>query len=403
MTDFRKRFDVLVAGAGVAGVAASLAAARAGLRTALVEKTTLPGGLATSGLIIAYLPLCDGLGNQVTFGLPEELLHASIRYGPGEIPEGWSSSEKKYGRSRFGATFCAASFVLAMDELLADAGVDLWLDTLVCGADVEGDRLTGVEVENKSGRGLLLADCFIDATGDADVAHRAGASMAEQDNWLSMWAMGASLEVAREAVEQGTGDPLNHGVRLGASNTGEGHPEGMRKFHGTDGRDVTEFVLEGRRLLREHYREKQRRVGRRNAFPIALPSMAQFHTTRRIDGQRTLREGEHGTRRPDSVGLIANWWRPGEVWEVPYAALLPRGVRGLLAAGRCISAAGEAWEVTRVIQAAAHTGQIAGVAATVAVREGTTPDALRVGDLQQELAQRGIPYRYDAESGAYVP
>jgi NADPH-dependent 2,4-dienoyl-CoA reductase/sulfur reductase-like enzyme len=71
---FEKKYDVVVAGAGVAGVAAALAAARRGHSVALIEKQTIIGGLATSGLIFVYLPLCDGNGRQVTFGISEELL-----------------------------------------------------------------------------------------------------------------------------------------------------------------------------------------------------------------------------------------------------------------------------------------------------------------------------------------
>jgi len=400
MGGFCKKFDVVVAGGGVAGVAAALAAARMGLQTALVEKTILPGGLATGGLVIAYLPLCDGVGTQVTFGLAEELLHASLKYGPGSIPDGWRRREEKWGRNRLSARFCAASFVLALDELLEQAGVDVWYDTLICGAVVEGDRLTGIEVENKSGRGLLQARCFVDATGDADVAFRAGAPCAEQDNYLSLWAMEASLETAREALEQGSAERLNCGVRVGADNIGRGQPQHVRTFRGTVGRDVTEFVLEGRRLLRRRYAEEQARVGRQNLYPITLPTMAQFRTTRRIEGRHTLTDGMLTRNFDDSVGLVADWRRPHEVWQVPYGVLLPRDVRGLLAAGRCIGAAGEAWEVMRVIPAAAHTGEIAGVAAAMAIRGNTTPDALDVAGLRAELATRGILFDYPSALAA---
>ncbi|MFN2109744.1 MAG: FAD-dependent oxidoreductase, partial [Anaerolineae bacterium] len=146
---FEKDFDVLVVGAGVAGVAAALECARAGLHTALVEKTALVGGLATTGLVNIYLPLCDGLGHQVTYGIAEELLHLSIKYGPGDVPDGW-----REGRGRYLTTFSPASFVLALDETLEDAGVDLWLDTLFCRPVVDGERIVGLEVENKSGRGV---------------------------------------------------------------------------------------------------------------------------------------------------------------------------------------------------------------------------------------------------------
>lgn len=388
-------YDVLVAGGGIAGVAAAVAAARAGARTGLVEKTILTGGLATAGLILIYLPLSDARGRQVTFGLAEELLHRSLRYGPGDVPADWSDPDT---RSRYRVTFSPASFVLALDEILEEAGVEVWLDTLICTPILEGCRVTGLEVENKSGRGALLARCAVDATGDADVAHRAGAPCAEQDNSLSMWALGASLEAAGEAMAAGDGTGLLHRVILGGDNAGRGHPDGGRRHRGTRGRDVTEFALESRRLLREHYGKIQADLnpegpgpeGRKQAFPLTLPAMAQFRTTRRIEGQQDLVDGMMATHFNDCVGLVADWRGGVDVWEVPYGTLLPRRVTGLVAAGRCVAAAGEAWEVLRVIQAAALTGEVAGLAAAEAVRLDTTPDRLEAGALQHQLSERGF-------------
>ena len=387
---YSKSYDVLVAGGGVAGIAASLAAARIGMHTALVEKTIMFGGLATSGLILVYLPLSDNRGSQVTFGLAEELLHESLRYGPGDIPADWNNPETG---SRYMARFSPAAFALSLDKILLDAGVELWLDTLVCDTVVKKGRVTGVEVENKSGHGLICAKCVVDATGDADVACRAGAPCAEQDNWLSIWSLEASLEQAKETVSDGSGEKLNKIRILGGSDTGKGTPEGIRKFYGTDGKDISEFVLEGRGLLREFYEKEQARLGssgRNDIFPTTLPSMAQFRTTRRIVGVKTLTTGEFRKHFDDCVGMVADWRGGKDVWEVPYYTLVPKGVTGLLAAGRCISAEGQAWEVMRVIQAAAHTGEIAGVAASLAVKTDTTPDALDVLMLQGKLKQMGF-------------
>ena len=120
--DFVTEYDVVVAGAGMAGVAAALASARRGLKTALVEKTILNGGLATIGSVLYYLPLSDSRHNQVTFGISEELLLTSIKYGPGDVPD-WKNPE---GSARYGCAFNPMSFVLGMDELLDQAGVVLW-------------------------------------------------------------------------------------------------------------------------------------------------------------------------------------------------------------------------------------------------------------------------------------
>ena len=387
---YSKHYDVLVAGGGVAGVSAAVASAREGMNTALVEKTIIFGGLATSGLILVYLPLSDNRGNQVTFGLAEELLHASIKYGPGDVPSDWR--DPKTG-SRYLAWFSPASFALALDEVLIDAGVDLWLDTLICDTVVKGDRVVGVEVENKSGRGFIGAKCIIDATGDADVAYHAGAPYVEQDNWLSIWSMEASLDTAKQTVADGSGKKLNSVRQLGASNIGAGAPEGMKKFYGTNGKDVSQFVLEGRNLLRDFYKKEQSKrgeSGRNDVFPITLPSTAQFRTTRRIEGIKTLKTGDHYKHFDDCVGMIADWWSGRDVWEVPYYALVPQKIKGLLTAGRCISAEGEAWEVMRVIQASVHTGEIAGISAVLSVKSDTTPDKLEINEIKHQLKQRGF-------------
>lgn len=387
---YSKSYNVLVAGGGIAGVAAAVASARAGMRTVLIEKTVIFGGLATSGLILVYLPLSDNRGNQVTFGLAEELLHESIRYGPGDVPPDWGDPKT---RSRYMVRFSPASFALALDKVLLDAGVDLWLDTLICDSVVKDCRVIGVEVENKSGRGLISAKCIVDATGDADVAYHAGAPCVEQDNWLSIWWMEASLADAITAVSENSGKRLNLGRHLGGSDNGKDAPEGMRKFYGTNGKDVSQFILEGRKLVREFYEKEQalrQPYGRNDIFPMTLPSMAQYRTTRRIDGIKTLTSGEFRRHFDDCVGMVADWRGGQDVWEVPYGILLPRDVKGLLAAGRCISTEGQAWEVMRVIPAAAHTGEIAGVAASMAVKYNTTPDMLDVAEIQDELKNRNF-------------
>jgi len=118
--NFERTYDVVVAGAGVAGVAAALESARSGLRTALVEKTVQTGGLATTGIVNIYLPLCDGQGTQVTFGIAEELLHLSYKYGPGDVPPDWQEIVDGKAKSRYRVTFSPAACVLAFDEVLED-------------------------------------------------------------------------------------------------------------------------------------------------------------------------------------------------------------------------------------------------------------------------------------------
>lgn len=397
--EFEKRYEVLVAGGGVAGVAAALQAARLGMRTALVEKTIFTGGLATAGLINVYLPLCDGRGRQVTFGIAEELLHRSRRYGPGDVPPDWQNPSTQARPPRYRLVFSPAAFTLALDEALEEAGVDVWLDTLVCLPILQGRRVVGLEVENKSGRGALFGDCVVDATGDADVAYRAGAECADGENFLSLWGHQQSLARAKEAASSEECPPLMEGFRLGGrENTlppkGSSNDPRWRVYHGTTGEEVSRFVLEARKLAREHFRARQEALGphgRYQLFPITLPAMAQFRMTRRIVGRATLHAHQDGLHFPDSIGLVSDWRRPGPVWEIPYGTLLPENVEGLLVAGRCISSEGDAWEVTRVIPPAALTGQVAGLAAAFSVRDGVLPSQIPAGALQAYLRSQGIP------------
>lgn len=381
--DFGAEYDVVVAGGGVAGVAAALEAARCGVSVALVEKTIFFGGLATTGIVPIYLPLCDGNGTQVTFGIAEELLLLSLKYGPGEVPAGWREGADLEERRRYRVAFNPASFMLALDEVLEEAGVDLWLDTLACRPVLEGRRLTGLEVENKGGRGLLRAACFVDATGDADLAFRAGAPCAEGRNWLSLWLLEWDAE-APGGVEL---------TWLGADANGRGQPADVEPSSGISPRDASEFVLAGRRLLRERYRDHYQAgsATRDTLYPVTLPAMAQFRTTRHILGQDGLRPGQDRMHRPDSVGLIPDWRRAGPVWEMPYGALIPQGLTGLLVAGRCLDAEGDAWQVARVIPPAALTGQAAGAAAALAVKSATTPDRVEIASLQSHLRSRRLP------------
>jgi len=161
------RYDVVVCGAGVAGVAAAVAAARQGAKTALIEKQCLIGGLATSGLIYIYLPICDGNGKQLAFGLAEEMLRRCVEYGPFAVPERWggpAGGNPGIAGERCQCCFSPAGFTLTLDKMLEEAGVDLWLDTLIADARREKERIVAVEVENLSGRLRIAGKCFVDST-----------------------------------------------------------------------------------------------------------------------------------------------------------------------------------------------------------------------------------------------
>ncbi|MFP4579617.1 MAG: FAD-dependent oxidoreductase [Candidatus Sumerlaeia bacterium] len=390
---FDKKYDVIVGGAGVAGVAAALEAARSGLEVALVEKTIFSGGLATTGMVNLYLPLCDGNGRQVIFGIAEELLHLSYQYGPGDTPDFWKNGNPMQSGPRFMTRFSPASFILALDEILQKEGVHIWYDTLICDVEMSGDRTEGIHVENKSGRGILRADVIIDATGDADIAWRAGAECTGEKNFVSLWAAECSLEAAEEAVQSGNADALMKIVRVGGDNAGRGQPVEARLLSGVDGAEVSRMILDSRTLLLHHYKQKyEQGKDRHMQYPICLPAMADFRRTRRIAGQFTLSDNMDGQRFNDSIGLTGDWRKKGPVWEIPYGSLVTHEVSNLITAGRCISSAGDAWEVMRVIPTAALTGQIAGLAATLSLRDKREAAGLDAKTIQKALEEKKIPY-----------
>lgn len=366
---FKKEYDVIVGGAGIAGIAAALESARAGMKTALIEKTVLPGGLATTGMVNIYLPLCDGNGKQIIFGIAEELLKLSVNYSYASLPDGWGNQpgEKK---SRYLTRFSPGSFILALDKVLEEAGVELWYDTLICSAVMDGNTITGVEVENKSGRGLLQAKCVVDATGDADIAEMAGVELQSGLNNLSLWALQASMQKAQAAVKYNDPEMLMDMIRLGADDAGRGHPDGAKQWTGINGKNVTEYILASRKLLRNHYEALEANKTENIPYPLALPSMAQFRMTRKIVGRETVLNCNENKQIPHAVGAAPDWRSAGRVWQIPYGALIPEKIDGLLTAGRIIAAEdGDAWNVCRVIPVAALTGQLAGKSASLSVAE----------------------------------
>lgn len=379
---FNKKYDVIIGGAGIAGIAAALEAARSGLKTALIEKTVFPGGLATSGLINIFLPLCDGKGNQVIFGIAEELLKLSVAYCPTELPPGWGSVPGSK-ISRYRTSFSPASFILALDKVLEEADVDIWYDTLICDAEISGENLTGIIVENKSGRGLLNGKCIIDATGDADICAFAGAQLEQGNNNLSIWALQASLQKALDATKYDDPEMLMDMLRLGADDSGFGHPEGIPTWKGVNGRNVTEFINFSRKYLREYYEKIMAEKGKEAPFPLTLPAMAQFRTTRKIVGLDKVLNENINKNIPNAIASVPDWRSVGKVWQIPYGSLVPAKITGLLTAGRIIAVEdGDAWQVCRAIPAAALTGQLAGKAAVISVKENIAPHHIKADKIR---------------------
>jgi hypothetical protein len=385
-TEVCEEYDVIVAGGGVAGVAAALAAARHGAKTLLLEKQVVLGGLATAGHIAIYLPLCDGIGNKVISGIAEELLWESIRYGGGNLPPEWEGKPAHAAtQKRYQTDFNVPAFVLALDRLVGGAGVDLLLDTVFCVPVMEEGRCKAVIVENKSGRQAYLCQAVVDATGDADVLARSRVPCAEQDNMLTYWSYcltedSLKLAIARQSVK----DLLK--LFFIGGHTGGGLRKGSPKYYGTDVRQITEFLFKCRELA---FNELIKR-GMDKLVLASFPSMPLFRTTRRLEGEYVLRPEDLHRRFEDSVACAGDWRQAGRVYEIPYRTLYSNKASNIFAAGRNISAAGDTWEVTRVIPVAAATGQAAGTAALLVSESGCAVGEVDIPRLQQILTEDDV-------------
>ena len=168
----RSNVDVLVVGAGMAGVCAAVAAARGGARTVLTDRYAFLGGNATAGLLGNFLTFHNMKGEQICNGIPQEIVDELIRLG-GAFPEG--HLHNAYGNSYSVTPQDGEVLKLVNQKLCLEAGVDLVLNTYTIGPVMDGDRVAGARIVNKSGESEIRAQIVIDASGDADIAAQAGA------------------------------------------------------------------------------------------------------------------------------------------------------------------------------------------------------------------------------------
>ena len=134
VTPILREYQTVVAGGGIAGISAALAAARNGAKTLLIEREFMLGGLATAGLVTVYLPLCDGTGRQVSFGIAEELLRLSVKHGyEGKYCPEWldGGTREERRKKRFEVQYNPYVFAIEAEQLLTSVGVDILYGTAV--------------------------------------------------------------------------------------------------------------------------------------------------------------------------------------------------------------------------------------------------------------------------------
>lgn len=377
-------YDVVVAGGGIAGIAAALAAVRHGAKTLLIEKQFAFGGLATLGLVTIYLPLCDGCGRQVSFGIAEELLKLSIDHGyEGRYPKAWidgGSNEEKC-KNRYMVDFNAHMFAIRAEQQLISEGVEILYGTSVCAAAVNDKKVEALFIENKSGRSAVKVKSVVDATGDADIFAFAGAKTVNfgQGNILAAWYY--SNDNGKYTLH-----PIGCCDVPDKDKANRNSPEllASRRFTGLCGKELSEMVEMSHSNILKHFLRSGNLSPEHMLATIA--TIPQVRMTRRPDGVFTLDDIDDHRYFDDSIGLISDWRKSGPIYEVPFRCLYGNDLKNVAAAGRCISNTDAMWDISRVIPCCAVTGQAAGTAAAMS----DDFHSLSVAKLQGALEKDGV-------------
>ncbi|MBR1677780.1 MAG: FAD-dependent oxidoreductase [Clostridia bacterium] len=377
-------YDVIVVGGGVAGISAALAASRNGAKTLLVESSYMLGGLATAGLITIYLPLCDGKGNQVSFGIAEELLRLSILYGEEGMNAGvWldpDGSAEERRKTRFQTQFNPNIFAILCERLLLKENVEILYGTSLRATVMDGKKISAIITESKSGREAYKAKAFVDATGDADLFYlsRAKTQLFEQGNVAAHWYYEfldskyylRTLGFADVPDKYKTEEKIKTDTR--------------KRYIGLSNRELTEFVAYGHDKILQDFLSKGRLL--ENHILSSMATIPQIRMTRRIDGVYTMNDEECHKYFDDSVGMYSDWRKAGPVYELPLRCLYG-DLENAFACGRCISVTDDLWDVTRVIPVCAVSGQAAGTSAALLK---TTIEELDVREIQERLSQSEV-------------
>lgn len=417
--------DVIVVGSGSAGCTAAIAAARAGAKTVLIERFGFPGGTSTQVLDTFYGFYTPGSeSHKVVGGIPDDVVVGLRAFNAAfERPNTFGAGT--------GITYDPMLLRIVWEQLALDAGVRLLYHSFCTDVLMEGNRIAGVIVDGKRGLMKLTARIVIDCTGDADVCHQAGVPYeragdidpaqtltttfrmshvdTKQAHDFGKKAMWAKME---EAAATGDYDlPRREGSWHITTQDGVIHTVMTRvaDIDGTDPVALTMAEVEGRRQALEYARFLRDYLpGYEKAQLSWLNPSIGVRETRRIYGRyRLTREDCLSARKFDdaigacgapiedhSPGTDTTWiYLPdATTYDIPYAALLPQEVEGLLVAGRCFSATHDAHASCRSMAQTMTMGQAVGTAAALAVQSERLPHELPIAPLQDRLLQMGAKF-----------
>ncbi len=374
------RTQVLVVGAGPAGVAAAVAARRAGAQVTLVERYGHFGGLWTGGLVLLVLGHIVTGGKQVCMGIGEEMLRRLEKLPGGII-------NRKPGQN---PTVDAEALKYVMVEMIEEANVEVFLHSWAVDAILEEEGVRGVVFESKSGRQAIVADVVVDATGDGDIFAAAGAEFEHRSHNIGLVSRIGGIDKIDKERAAKTPPPRRLGGPTPAPGVNWVNLTGP-EADGLDVRVLTRLELAHRKFIWQHLQKIRQLPGYESLFLLETAPQLGVRITRVLKGLATVRYADlkSGRRFDDVVAVGGSTNGQHGEWQVPYGALVPQKVDNILAAGRCISAEMQMADLVRLIPNCFATGHAAGVAAAVAALDRVRPRDVDVRKVQKILKEQG--------------
>ena len=423
-------YDVVVLGGGPAGIAAAVSAARAGRSTLLVERYGFLGGMGTAAGVTNFCGLhanVHGDIRQVVHGVADDLLARIDRLG------GLNAPHTVFGKTSAQA-YDTAAYKIAADDLLLASGAKLLFHALAVGVAMASDRrIHALLVETKSGRAAIVGRCFIDASGDGDLAAWAGAAFDKGDGAGNLlypstmfrlngidplragndWGLIPKLMLQAEAagryvfprktpIVRPQKNPIEWRVNL----TQLANAQGLA-MDGTNAQELSDAEVMGRQQIASVAGFLKEVPGFEKSYIVDIAPQVGIRETRRVRGLVQLTESDvlDCASFDDTIGV--NGWplelhQKGDVefrWpkipesrgfnHLPYRMTVPLGVDNLWVAGRCASMTHEAQSAARVTGACFVMGQAVGTAVDLALQAGCVAADVNVGTLQSRLEAAG--------------
>jgi len=410
-----KRYDAVVIGGGFAGVAAALAAKREGAQVLIIEKGNCFGGAAVNCLVNPFMPFSteiNGVEQKLSAGIFEEICQ-----------------RLKERNAMSYLSFLEEELKLILNDMLCQAGVDILFHSCIVGVQTDKEYIKSISVATRAGTEYIEADYFVDATGDAQTAYLAGCPTAlgravdnlcqpmtlcfrlgnvDVDRFMS--SLDCVQALYRQARDKGEiTNPRENILVFKIPAPGVLHFNTTRvvKLNPTNACDITRAEIIAREQVYELYEfMKQNADGLENSFLMMTASEIGVRESRKIIGDYVLTEDDCRAfakfydgvaacnydidiHNPEGSGTSHYYFPQGEYYTIPYRCLIPKGVKNMLVAGRCISSDHGAQASYRIMPTVCSIGEAAGVAVGLAVKHQTDVRGVDVQEIRRVLSDNG--------------